>query len=166
MWSLMVSHQSSRPTLLKPCYRWRHTLAKHMSLVPCLHHRACMFLQITADSTPEPSGRTLQAEAEPVRLPDVYGTRVTEEGLSIQTLQPPIPDAAQVAAGQIRRARAALAARSRQIHGPLPMPPRKQLQRPASAAPEQLTGVYLLIGFWLSECSRPCTHQNCFDSIA
>lgn len=99
-----------------------------------------MFLQITADSTPEPSGRTLQAEAEPVKLPDTYGTLVTEEGLSIQTLQPPAPDAAQVAAGQIRRARAALAARTRQIHGPLPMPPRKQLQRPASAAPEQLTG--------------------------
>ena len=73
-------------------------------------------------------------------LPHDYSVHVTAEGLSIQTLQPPAPDAAQAAAGRIRRARAALAARTRQLHGPLPMAPRKQLQRPASPAPEQLTG--------------------------
>lgn len=73
-------------------------------------------------------------------VPDDYGVHVTAEGLSIQTLQPPAPDAAQAAAGRMRRAKAALAARTRQLHGPLPMPPRKQLQRPASPASEQLTG--------------------------
>lgn len=102
--------------------------------------KLCAVLQVTADSTPEPSGRILQAEAELVSVPNDYGVHVTAEGLSIQTLQPPAPDAAQAAAGRIRRARAALAARTRQMHGPLPMPPRKQLQRPASPAPEQLTG--------------------------
>lgn len=76
-------------------------------------------------------------------VPLDYGMHVTEEGLSIQTLQPPAPDAAEVVAGTLRRARAALAAQTRRMHGPLPMPPRKQLQRPASPPPEQLTGSWL-----------------------
>lgn len=73
-------------------------------------------------------------------VPADYSVHVTAEGLTIQTLRPPAPDAAQAAAGRIRRAKAALAARTRQLHGPLPMPPRKQLPRPASPASEQLTG--------------------------
>lgn len=78
-------------------------------------------------------------------LPHDYSVHITAQGLSIQTLRPPAPDAAQAAAGRIRRARAALAARTRQLHGPLPMAPRKQLQRPASPAPEQLTGTCFLL---------------------
>lgn len=73
-------------------------------------------------------------------VPNKCGVHVTEEGLSIQTLQPPAPAAAEAVSGRMRRARAALAAQARRLHGPLPMPPRKQLPRPASPAPEQLTG--------------------------
>ena len=100
---------------------------------------------MTADSTPEPSGRNVQEETDTVSQTDVYEKRVTEEGLSIQTLRPPVPEADHVAAGHVRRARAALAARTRQIHGPLPMPPRKQLPRPASPIPVQLTGACLAL---------------------
>jgi len=55
-----------------------------------------------------------------------------------------VPDAAQAVAGRLRRARAALAARTRQMHGPLPMLPRKLLPRPASPAPATLEGQTLL----------------------
>ena len=96
----------------------------------------CAEMQPTAYSVPEPLFRQ---EATPV-LQDPYARHVTEEGLSVQTLQPPAPDAAQAVAGRIRRARAALAARTHQMHGPLPMPPRKLLPRPDSPAPEQLPG--------------------------
>ncbi len=65
----------------------------------------------------------------------------------MQTLQPPAPDAAQAVAGRLRRARAALAARTQQMHGPLPMLPRKLLPRPKSPAPERLDGRHTLLGF-------------------
>lgn len=97
--------------------------------------------QQTADSTPEPSFRQ-----EPVLAQqDRYARHITQEGISVQTLQPPAPDAAQAVAGRLRRARAALAARTRQMHGPLPMLPRKLLPRPASPAPATLEGQTLWV---------------------
>ena len=96
--------------------------------------------QQTGDSTPEPS-----FSQEPISAQqDPYARRITQEGVSVQTLQPPVPDAAQAVAGRLRRARAALAARTRQMHGPLPMLPRKLLPRPASPSPATLEGQTLL----------------------
>ncbi|DBA94771.1 TPA: Leucine-rich repeat serine/threonine-protein kinase 2 [Trebouxia sp. C0004] len=96
--------------------------------------------QQTADSTPEPSFR----QGPIATQPDPYARHITQEGVSVQTLQPPVPDAAQTVAGRLRRARAALEARTRQMHGPLPMLPRKLLPRPASPAPATLEGLALL----------------------
>lgn len=131
---------------------------QHLTLPAAIrsaHHEFCAVLQVTADSTLDPPSTIFQAGL--VTVPDDYGVHVTAEGLSIQTLQPPAPDAAQAAAGRTRRARAALAARTQQLHGPLPMPPRKQLPRPASPSSEQLTGSC----FACHLMPRMSMHQTC-----
>ncbi|KAL0041361.1 hypothetical protein WJX79_000738 [Trebouxia sp. C0005] len=110
------------------------------SLPEASFRQEALAAQQTADSTPEPSFRQEPVPAQQ----DPYARHITQEGVSVQTLQPPVPDAAQAVAGRLRRARAALAARTRQIHGPLPMLPRKLLPRPASAAPATLEGLALL----------------------
>lgn len=72
---------------------------------------------------------------------DRYTPYITEEGVTVQTLVPPTQDAAEAVAGRLRRARAAVAARTRQMHGPLPMPPRRIPPRPHSPPSEMLSGM-------------------------
>ena len=97
-------------------------------------------VQTASDSSTEPSARQETAAVQP----DPYVKRVTEGGLTVQTLMPPGPDPAQAVAGRMRRARAALAARTRQMHGPLPMLPRKVPPRPITAGPESASDSWLL----------------------
>lgn len=129
------------------------------------------FVQQTAESTPEPSYR----QEDPPAKQDPYARRVTQEGLTIQTLPPPVPDAAQVVAGRVRRARAALVAHTRQMHGPLPMLPRKQLPRPDSPVPVRLEGEQLLVTLSCStlplmqpyRCKHPSPlcHCKCLQAV-
>ena len=136
-----LSQRERYPTLLK---QTSSSVQIIQTASTALAHQqsAIATVQSTADSTPEISARQEAASTASAAAvqPDLYAKRVTEDGVTVQTLVPPMPNAAQAVAGRMRRARAALAARTRQMHGPLPMLPRKVPPRPQTAAPEPLSG--------------------------
>lgn len=90
----------------------------------------------------EGNSKLSRATSRGTPMRNFYTPYVTEEGVTVQTLLPPLPDAAEAVAGRLQRARAAVAARTRQVHGPLPMPPRKIPPRPLTAASQQLAGTH------------------------
>lgn len=123
---------------LKAVYDEKISTAASLGCTPNQKRFCCALYQGTAGSMQW----SAPAAVTPQR--DRYTPYMTEEGVTVQTLVPPMQDAAEAVAGRLRRARAAVAARTRQMHGPLPMPPRKIPPRPRSPSSKTLSGQYPL----------------------